>query len=178
MKKIFYCIILFLICQVTHAQKKKIQIKYTKNNDKSVSFYFNKNVPGSYFLKVEFSELNNCNSGKVFKQVIKHSTGRLFTLEPYNKNKGISFSYNYNYIIGNPRVKIKKDIHYTLPFKTGKSIKIYEASNVSEKYFGSDKPENWKSFIYRSKNADTIHSMRKGIVVKITDKYDSDTHNC
>lgn len=91
-----------------------------------------------------------------------------------NISKGISFSYKTKYILGNPNPKIKNNITYVLPFKTGKSIRILEASNVGEKYFGSKKPTDWKSFIVYSNEPDTIYSMRKGIVVKIIDRYKND----
>lgn len=61
-----------------------------------------------------------------------------------------------------------------LPFKAGKSIEIIEASNVGGKYFGSEKPIDWKSFIVYSNESDTIFSMRKGIVIKIIDEYEND----
>lgn len=175
MKKIIYYLILLLICQTTSAQKRKIEIKPKRNDDRSVSFYFNKNVPGSYYVVVEFSDLENCNASKTFKQTVKHSTGRLFTLKPYDPKSGISFSYNYSYVMGNSRAKVKDDIRYILPLKEGKMTKVFEASNIGEKYFGSDKPVDWKSFILYTKNADTVHSMRKGIVVKIVNKHKTDT---
>lgn len=175
MKNTICFTLLLFFCTNIFAQKKKIEIKYKRNSDKSISFYFNKNVPGSYFLSIEFSELENCNHNKTYKQTIKHSTGKLFTLKPYDQSEGISFSYNYSYIIGNSKPKVKDDIQYILPLKNGKTTKVFEASNIGEKYFGSEKPMDWKSFIINSKVADTVCAMRKGIVVKIVNKHENDT---
>lgn len=168
------CIIGLLLSQIIYTQKKSIEITYDKKSDKSIDFYYKKNVPGSYYITLEFDKLTNCNSSRTYKKVITHGSGSLFTLKPSNKNKGISFSYKISYIMGNPNPKLDTTIVYALPFKEGKSVKIMEASNVGEKYFGSKKPIDWKSFIVYSNEPDTIYSMRKGKVVKIVDKYNSD----
>ena len=167
-------IIGFLLSQIIYSQNKKIEITYVIKSDKSVDFYYTKNVPGSYYILLEFDKLTNCNNSRTHKKIIKFSSGSLFTLKPSNQNKGIIFSYKISYIIGNPNPKLDNDIIYALPFKTGKSVKIMEASNVGEKYFGSKKPIDWKSFIVYSNEPDTIYSMRKGIVVKIVDDYNND----
>ena len=171
--KIFF-IITFLLSQIIYAQKKKIEISYERKSDNRINFYYQKNVPGSYYITLKFDNLTNCNNRKTYKKVVKHSSGSLFTLRPSNKNKGISFSYKIKYILGNPSPKIDNEIIYVLPFKTGKSVKILEASNVGEKYFGNKKPIDWKSFIVYSNKPDTIYAMRKGIVIKIIDKYNND----
>jgi hypothetical protein len=154
--------------------KKKIEISYKIKKDNSIDFYFKKNVPGSYYVTLEFGELTNCNNSNTYKKVIKYSLGSLCTLKPSNKNKGISFSYKFKYVIGNPDPKIDNEIIYALPFKTGRTVKILEASNVGEKYFGSKKPIDWKSFIVYSNEPDTIYSMRKGVVIEVIDKYIND----
>ncbi|MDC0176843.1 M23 family metallopeptidase [Polaribacter sp.] len=174
MKITTFFTILFILSISIHSQKKKIEIKYERKSDRSIDFYYKKNVPGSYYLTLKFDNLENCHSSKIYKKVVKYDSGSLFTLEPSNKNKGISFSYKIKYIIGNPKPEINENITYVLPFKTGKFVKIVEASNVGEKYFGSKKPVDWKSFIVYSNQPDTIYSMRKGIVVKIIDKYEND----
>jgi hypothetical protein len=171
-KKLF--IIAFLLSQIIYAQKKKIEISYKIKKDNSIDFYFKKNVPGSYYVTLEFGELTNCINSNIYKKVIKYSSGSLCTLKPYNKNKGISFSYKIKYVIGNPDPKIDNKIIYALPFKKGRTVKILEASNVGEKYFGSKKPIDWKSFIVYSNEPDTIYSMRKGVVIEVIDEYIND----
>jgi hypothetical protein len=171
-KKLF--IIAFLLSQVIYAQKENIEITYERKSDQSVDFYYKKNVPGSYYVTLEFDKLTNCTTNYTYKKVIKNSSGFLFTLKPSNKNEGISFSYKIKYIIGNPDPKIDNEIIYALPFKTGKTVKILEASNVGEKYFESKKPIDWKSFIVYSNEPDTIYAMRKGVVIRIIDKYIND----
>lgn len=166
-------IIGFLLSQIVYSQK-EIEITFERKSDKSIDFYYQKNVPGSYFITLEFNELTNCNNSRTHQKVIKRNSGTLLKLKPSNSNKGISFSYKISYVMGNPNPKLNNNIIYALPFKTGKSVKIMEASNVGEKFFGSKKPIDWKSFVVYSKEPDTIYAMRKGIVVKIIDKYEND----
>lgn len=172
--KTFY-IIVFLVSQSFYAQEKKIEITYERRSDKSIDFYYQKNVPGSYYLKLEFSRLENCENSRTYEQVLKYDSGSLFTLKPHDDSQGISFSYRLSYTRGNPKAKINNGIIYVLPFKTEKSIKIFEASNIGEKYFERDRPIDWKSFVAYSKESDTIYAMRKGIVVDVIDKHDNDT---
>lgn len=174
MKITTFIITLFILSQTIHAQNKKIEITYKRNSDQSIDFYYKKNAPGSYFIELEFNRLENCSNSKTYKKVIKYSSGSLITLKPLNKSKGISFSYKTKYILGNPNPKLKNNITYVLPFKTGKQVKILEASNVGEKYFGRKKPIDWKSFIVYSNEPDTIYSMRKGTVVRVINKYKND----
>jgi hypothetical protein len=174
MKISTFVIIAFFCSQIICGQHKKIEVTHKIKNDNSIEFYYKKNIPGSYYLKLEFDNLTNCNDRRAYEKIIKHSAGSLFTLKPSNKNQGISFSYKFIYTAGNPNPKIDEDIVYLLPFKTEKSVKIFEASNVGEKYFGSKKPIDWKSFIVYSTKSDTIYAMRKGIVVAISDTYNND----
>lgn len=173
MKKILIIIVIVLTFQEAYTQK-NIEISYERKNDKSVQFFYKKNVPGSYSLIIEFTRLDNCNGSRIFKKEIDGYSGSLLTLEPANSDKGISFSYNLKYSFGTAKPKINNDITYVVPFKEGKSIKIMEASNIGEKYFGDGKPTDWKSFVVYSSKPDTIYSMRKGIVVKIINEFVND----
>lgn len=171
-------LILFLIIIGIHnkliSQEKNITIKSERNPDKSVDFSYNKKLPGSYYLKIEFTKLENCYPSN-FEDAIRDYSGHLMTLKPIDSKQHISFSYKYATTRGELNPKVDSLFNYTIPFKNGKKVSIIEASNIGEKYFGSEKPSNWKSFIVYSKSPDTVCSMRKGIVVEITNKFDADT---
>jgi hypothetical protein len=173
MKIPFILFVTISIIQITYAQN-SIEVNYQKKDDNTVQFFYNKEVPGSYFLTIEFTRLDNCTNNRTFEKVIKGKSGSLFTLKPINANRGISFSYNVKYVFGDPDPGIRNDIHYLLPFKSGNSVKILEASNLGEQYFGSEKPLDWKSFVVFSEESDTICSMRKGKVVRLIDEYEKD----
>ncbi|MDG1529407.1 MAG: hypothetical protein P8I51_10390 [Polaribacter sp.] len=175
MKKKSLIIIALLACQIIYSQQKKIEIKYERKKDNSIVFSYKKNVPGSYYLTVKFPRLENSFSSKTYNKVAKYAAGTLFTLKPRDREKGIAFSYNFKYIIGNPNPKINTKISYALPFKEGKSVKIIEANYLGEKYFGNNKPIDWKSFIISSKEPETVYSMRRGVVVEIVNEYQNDT---
>ena len=57
MKKLL--LLLLFIPLVSFGQRDIIEVDYIINNDKSVSFNYKKNRPGSYFLILEFNSLNN-----------------------------------------------------------------------------------------------------------------------
>ena len=57
MKKLL--LLLLFIPLVGFGQKDIIEVDYVINTDKSVSFNYKKNHPGSYFLIIKFNSLNN-----------------------------------------------------------------------------------------------------------------------
>ncbi|GAA3638118.1 hypothetical protein [Flavivirga jejuensis] len=156
------------------SQEKTIKIKTERNKDKSVDFYYKKNLPGSFHLTIKFTTLENTKA-YTYREVVKSNYGFLFKLKPKNANESIKYSYRTSYIRGIPNPKIDSLFTYTLPFKKGKHVIIHENNNVGEKYFNDEKPKNWKSYGIKRKQADTVTNMRKGIVVKITNKFDTDT---
>lgn len=178
MKKRISCLltifILFGINQELLSQNKKIEITSQRNSDKSVDISYTKKLPGSYYLKLEFTTLENCHQSD-FEGVIKNSSGKLVKLEPINSKQPVNFSYKSRYVRGNPNAKVDKNFVYVLPFKKGKTIKIKETNNLKETYFKAEKDEHWKSFIADRKTADTIYSMRKGLVIDIIDAFKTDS---
>jgi hypothetical protein len=110
------------------------------------------------------------------KKLQNYDSGKILTLDPIDKKRGVTFSnLNTSYILGNVSSKIDSLYQYLLPFKKGSSKTVFESDNMNEKYFGAEKPETWKSYFTGSKTADTVYAMRKGIVVKIVNEFVTDT---
>ena len=53
------------------SQRDIIQVDYVKNQDKSISFSYKKNNPGSYYLILKFTALSNTRAN-TFKRVVKN----------------------------------------------------------------------------------------------------------
>jgi len=170
--------LLVLICIIginsLYAQNDNIKISYKINKDNSVDISYKKRLPGSYYIKLKFTKLTNSYPSD-FEGVIKKSSGNLVKLRPVNKEKSIGFSYRTTSRIGVPNPKVDSLITYSLPFKKGKKITIFEAFNVNERYLKEDNPSNWKSYVVKSKTPDTLYSMRKGIVIELTNEFVTDT---
>lgn len=157
-----------------NAQSKNIKVESNYNSDRSVDFTYTKNEPGTYYLTIEFTTLENTSSSNIVQQKVQGTSGSLFTLTPTNGNQGIRFSYKYHYVLGDPNPKVDKEFAYCLPFKQGKSLKVMESSLINEKYFGAKKSKTWKSYAVRRLNQDTVCCMRKGTVVRIINKHSAD----
>lgn len=164
------------LCNTVKAQNRNITISSHRNSDNTVDITYKKELPGSYYLTLIFSRLQNCYPTN-FEGVIKHSSGNLVTLGPIKKSESVGFSYTSSYIRGVPNPKVDSLFNYRLPFNKGESIKIMEATNIYEEYFGSEKPSKWKSYIVDRTNADTIYAIRKGIIVEIIDEFQSNPLN-
>ncbi len=167
--------LLLLIMNVQlYAQVQNITLNRTVNEDKSIDLNYEKKLPGSYYVVVELSNITNCDTDG-YKGVISDYSGNLLRLKPSNPQQGIGYSMKSFTMMGDPNPRLDSLFHYTLPFKNGKKVKIYEASHLGEKYFGSEKPANWESYLINFKTPDTVYSMRKGLVVKITNDYEDET---
>jgi len=161
---------------VTYSQQKSLEITYKRNDDKTVDFYYKKINPGSTYIELKFSRLDNTSHGRIIKKTIKGTSGSLFTLNPINIKKGIGFSYKYSYKNGDYRAKVNHDFKYVLPFKNEKEVQAFDMSYLGEK-FGNKPPKNWKSIQFLRRLNDTVCASRKGIVVGLKNKFEADENN-
>ena len=169
-----FCLLFLVINIQLFAQDSNISISRMVNDDNSIDLNYEKKLPGTYHVILEFSKVYNCDI-KRYECDIKGHNGSLLTLRPSNSKSGISYALNHFSILGVSNPKVDSLFQYSLPFKSGNKQKIYEAGNIGEKYFGSEKPTNWKSYIINFKNLDTIFCMRKGIVVRLIDVFEDDS---
>lgn len=170
MRNYFYIVpvIILFMPDIVSGQKKPFQIKSERKDDKSVVFSFEKNFPGSVHVIIEFKMLENSSGKRTVTKSVKGYSGNLFTLKPLNSDRGIGFSYTYNYFIGNKNAKPDLEHKYALPFKPGKSIHVKKLSYLGNKY-GKEAPKNWTSFQFLTEPNDTVCAARKGLVIKIVD---------
>lgn len=175
-KRIAFLASILTVIGINHlsSQDQNITISSKSNSDNSVDISYRKELPGSYYVSLEFTTLRNSYPTR-FEGVIKDKSGSLLRLKPIDSDKRINYGYSYTTTRGVPNPKIDSEFTYALPFQDGKKVLIKEAYNVGEKHFGSERPSNWKYYIVDSKSADTICSMRKGIVVEIKNEFREDT---
>ena len=169
-------ILILLIPLISFGQKDIIEVNYVINLDKSVSFNYKKNHPGSIFLILEFNSLNNTRAN-TFKRVISSPSGSLTKLKPTNPDEGIGFQYSVQYYEGNLNSKIDYDYPYILPFDKGKSNFANELYSLENTYLKKELPKNWKSYSFEFKKSEIVRAIRKGIVVEIINKFKSKSDN-
>jgi len=157
---------------MSFGQRDIIEVDYIINNDKSVSFNYKKNRPGSYFLILEFNSLNNTRAN-TFKRVINSPSGSLTKLKPTNPDEGIGFRYSFKYYKGNLNSKIQYDYPYILPFDKGTTNFANELYSIKNTYLKKDLPKNWKSYSFEFENSEIIRAIRKGIVIEVINKFKS-----
>jgi hypothetical protein len=170
----YLLMLIFGLPTLTVAQSQDIVITYEKGSDNSITFNYEKKVPGSYTLSVKLTQLQNTIASD-YEGVIQNSTGTLFKLRPQRADEGITFSYTYTYLRGNMSPKVDTSFVYALPFKKGKRLIPIELSFIGKTYFKDSEPKNWKAYRFSSKTPDTVCAIRKGIVIKIENKYQPDT---
>ena len=168
MKKLI--LLLLFIPLVSFGQKDIIEVDYVINTDKSVSFNYKKNHPGSYFLIIKFNSLNNTRANS-FKRVVNSASGSLMKLKPINPDESIGFQYSFRYFKGNLNSKIDYDYPYILPFGKGKTSYANELFSLESVYLKKDLPKGWKSYSFNFENPEIIRAIRKGVVVEIINNF-------
>ena len=164
-------LLLFLLPILCFAQK-PVEITTRRNSDNSVDFLYTKSEPGYYTVEIDFAKLNNSSMQTKRKIIVEYAKGTLFRLTPQNSKKGISYTYRYKTAKGIINPKINQDILYILPVKTKDSLFVKECGNISEKYFGKEKPDTWKAYCFTI-NSNKVYAMRRGIVVRIENEHPS-----
>jgi len=170
--KLLFLVLLFPF--LADAQIQEINIKSKRNEDKSVTFSYEKDPPGSYFLILKFDPLVNAFD-KEFSRTIFTNKGELLTLEPIDPNVGISYSFRYWYIMGKYKPNFDSMFVYLLPLSTQKKCNSGHLANIDELYYNGEKPKNWTAFLFEAEIGDTVYAARKGQVVKLVDGIDYDT---
>lgn len=155
------------------SQNTDVEITYQINSDNSVDFNFRKNVPGTIFVSIKFDHLENALQ-RSYKGCISGTTGKVFTLKPRDPNKGIGFSWSYQYQRGRPFSRLKKDFVYLLPFKDQATVKVHKLFYLG-KQFGGGAPEDWTAFQFLTKQNEPVLAARKGLVIEVIDRFIADT---
>ena len=159
------------------SQEKSLTVTCQRNNQNGFDFNYKKTAEGSFFVIVKLNNVLNSLQTE-FKHIVKASdyNGLLFSDNSTDKNSPISFStYTTSYYRGIPNPKIDNSFVYALPYKPGNAFTVKYLSNLNEVYFGNLSTKNFKAFEFSSRVCDTVCAIRKGIVVKIVDKYQMDT---
>lgn len=166
--------LLMMVAFSSLAQTDELKINYVVNNDQSVDFFYEKDLPGTHTVLLYFKSLSNASYSD-FPRIAKGLSGKLLTLKPLNIERGISFSYGYAYVRGKINPKVDKKFTYLLPYKKGAKVRIKELGNINKMLFGRPLPKDWKAYEFMTVDTDTILSMRKGLVVEVIDHFPTDS---
>lgn len=167
-----FVVFFLLFLSFGYSQVKSKGVKYKRNTDKSVTFRYENDIPGSVYVVLKFSDLTNASHGTV-KKTITGYIGEIVTLRPNRANENIGFAYSYRTILGNANAKPDTAFIYALPFKEGKTVKVKNMNYLGTR-FGDTGPKNWRSFQFLAQPNDTVYAVRKGMVVRIIDGNHSD----
>lgn len=155
-------------------QKPVIEVNYLVTDDNSVVFTYVKSAPGSYTISFKFDWLENASMERT-TFVLKDNSGNLFTLRPKNKDGRINFSYSTIIRRGVVNPKTDPNFVYLLPFSKDKKVKVFEKTYAYNEFFGTEVPKNWKAYLFQPESADTVYASRKGVVISLEDRFESDT---
>lgn len=171
--RILTLLLLFYSGFKTYAQIDGVQVTYIRNADNSCDFYYQKSSPGTYYLIINFESLKNTPKYQ-YEGNVKDSSGFLFHLKPIKPEKKIKFICEPYFVKGNPKPDIDKNFKYLLPFKKGKNIAISTIMTLMGDL--TEGNNNYGNYINYSSSpqSETIHAMRKGIVIDIVNQYDFD----
>ena len=170
MKKLI--LLLLFIPFVSFGQEFKIEHK--RNDDKSVSFRYQKSKPNSVTAILEFSFMSNTSSPRTIIQKLAKSQGSFITLKPTNLDENIGFNYTYKYFNQTINPTLDEDFVYILPYKKGTKMNVEEPDYLGKKYSNKKKPKGWKVYSFKSDVSQEIYPTRKGVVIEVIDKHNPD----
>ncbi|MFD1631380.1 hypothetical protein [Pseudopedobacter beijingensis] len=172
MIKYFY-IIPFLAIGLSVSAQKEITTSSARNNDKSIDFNYINEGYGNYYAMVKLNDLKNCSCNDEIFGYINNKQGTIAKIKPSDNSVSITFStYTVRYFLGYPNNRIDTNFVYTLPIPPNTEYIIGKPGLISATLTGEKTPDAYKSFSFRTKVPTDLLSIRKGIVVKIVDKYD------
>ena len=171
MKILTIFIITVLAASNCWGQESKLELSSERKSDKSVDLLYKKGGSGYYTVVLNFSELTNASIDKTTYS-IDGQEGKLLTLKPTDNNQSIGYRYSYRSVRGKLKPKIDYAFCYLFPYPPGTVCEVAEAGFASERYFGAEKPADWKSYVIYTGNEETVTAIRKGIVVEVTDQYE------
>lgn len=159
-------LVVVFVAQCSFLKAQSSGIKFVRNKDKSVTFSYSKNSPGSLFVVFKLTDLKNTTEGIIKTSVYGHG-GQLTTLHPTYKDERIDFSYSPKTIktfLGDIDAKPDLDFKYVLPVKHAKKVELlnFNSLNTIGRY-GTNKT----FYQFDIESNDTVFSARKGVVVQI-----------
>ena len=140
MKKLLFVLILlpsFAFCQ-------EFKIEHKRNDDKSVSFRYQKSKPNSVTAILEFSFMSNTSSPRTIIQKLAKSQGSFITLKPTNPDENIGFNYTYKHFNQTINPTLDEDFVYILPYKKGTKMNVEELDYLGKKYSNKKNPKAGK----------------------------------
>lgn len=153
-----------LILPNTVSAQPSVEIMAKRNSNGTFTFTYLKNVPGNYFVGVDFSNLQNALDPK-FTKVVNKKRGTLFSLKPINFSVGISFGeYKTHYAKGNPFAIIDSTFVYAVPFVAQSNVVL---APLKLDTANKDTEEGKKSIGFLSDDK-RITAVRRGTVTDIT----------
>lgn len=174
-KENIYAVLILLLLGIPNMNaQNQLKLSAQYNQDRSIEINYVKDLVGSYCIYIDFDKIENTIRPQK-KFVVDDYSGTLLSLKPIDKNRTIALSYTYKYWRGIPNPVLDSSFIYLLPFKKDIHVKVQFLSNLNALYFDQETPLNWKAFQFISDKADTICSVRKGIVVEVVNKYSVDT---
>lgn len=171
-KYIGIILFLFYYTQLS-AQEAKLTVSAKRNDDKSITFSYEKVDNGTHTIVLKFRELTNTNPPRSEFSVSGYN-GDLVTLKPTRPEQQITYSYTYRYIRGKLRTAANEDIVYALPYGASTPIRVSEAKYLRSSFFGAEEPPGWKAYNFFTHEQQAARVSRKGEVVEIIDEYESD----
>lgn len=172
--KLLTLLILFCFGSNTYSQIEGVKVRYVRNADNSCDFYYEKSNPGTYHLIIKFESIKNTPE-YYYEGNVKENSGFLFQLKPIKPEKKIKFICEPYYIKGNPKPDIDKNFNYLLPFKKGKNVTISTIMTIMSELNEGDTHYGHYLNYSESNKTETIHVMRKGIVIDVINIHDFDS---
>lgn len=157
-----------LLPAVSFAQMRDVEFSRVKEPaSNSVSINAVKHAPGSFYIEVYLSDLENTMTpaGTVAKTIKSPQT--IVTLAPVNGNEPVRFRFTTRFIRINADPKPELDFVYRLPCESGSTVRADSLRLLNSA--GHKNNANWYAYTFRMEKDAPVYAIRKGIVLEVTE---------
>lgn len=170
MKKIIFALLLLGLPQLAAAQELVLTSAYNERNQFVINVQ--KNVPGTYYLEIDFTELRDAspNHRTGVQPFVVTSSRPLITISPaISGGAAPGVGYSARYWQGNPQSQPDTAFVYRLPFSTVVERRVDSLSLIMGEYRAQAHNIDWYSLQFRMEPGDTIYAARAGQVIQVTE---------
>ncbi len=171
MKFMYLKFIIFLLLPLSLIAQQEVEVTYEQKSDNTYVFKSTNRMHCDFWVKVEFTHLQNLRGSTVlpYEGIASPGTSNLFTLKPMQEGGPSTFQYTYRYRKGRPDPNVNMSIVYLMPVAPGKKSQVMTISYLGE-MAGESKPKDWYALGFKMQAGDTVFAARRG---KVSAAYDA-----
>ncbi|MCE7993831.1 MAG: M23 family metallopeptidase [Roseivirga sp.] len=161
--------LLLISATISFAQVRPIKITSERDSNGNVVFYAQNNSSRNYHIVLTMTKLMSlrCDCQLPYEGNVGLGKKRLFKLIPDGLIDQGDWDYRWTSYEGFANPKIKEDVAYLIPVKSGDTVKTLGLQNLKDTYGDEKAPADFYAVGFKMNDGDKVFAARRGTVVEI-----------